>query len=368
MMQTKIRLGVLFGGQSAEHEVSIRSAKSVIEHLSSEKYDIFPIGIDKKGSWHFLKKEPFLLSLKQNYLPTFKENDPYFPLMAHQVSSKEIFFSPCYLKKRFDVIFPILHGPLGEDGTVQGLIELANLPYVGPDHLSSAICMDKGIMKDLLRAYGLPVAKYEILHQIDPIDEEGIIKAFGFPLFVKPAQMGSSVGVTKVHSKNELLPAIKEAFRYDERILIEEGIIGREIECSVIGNQEIEVSLPGEVIPSHEFYSYEAKYIDENGATFDLPAKLKPETIKEVQYLAIQAFKVLRCEGMARADFFLKNDGTLLINELNTIPGFTSISLYPKLWEISGLPYGQLMDRLIDLAFSRHQRKVFYRESGGIER
>lgn len=357
MMQTKIRLGVLFGGQSAEHEVSIRSAKSVIEHLDSKKYDVFPIGIDKKGSWHFLKKEPFLLSLKKNFLPTFKKDDPNFPLIAHKASPREILFSPCTLKKGFDVIFPILHGPLGEDGTVQGLIELANIPYVGPDHLSSAICMDKGIMKDVLRAHGLPVVKYQLLHQGEPIDEEGLIKTFGFPFFVKPAQLGSSVGISKVHSKEELFPAIKEAFQYDERILIEEGIDGREIECSLLGNETVEASLPGEIIPAHEYYSYEAKYLDEQGAAFELPAKLKPKKREEIQKLAIQAFKVLRCEGMARADFFLKKDGTVLINELNTIPGFTSISLYPKLWEVSGLPYGELIDRLIDLAISRYQRK-----------
>lgn len=357
MMQTKIRLGVLFGGQSAEHEVSIRSAESVIEHLNPEKYDVFPIGIDKRGSWHFLKKEPFLLSLKKNFLPTFREDDPHFPLMVHKASPREILFSPCSLKRGFDVIFPILHGPFGEDGTVQGLIELANLPFVGPDHLSSAICMDKGVMKDLLRAHELPVVKYQLLHMGDSIDEEGILDEFQFPFFIKPSQMGSSVGISKVHSKEELLPAIKEAFQYDERILIEEGIEGREIECSVLGNETIEASLPGEIIPSHEFYSYKAKYLDEQGVAFELPAKLDPQKTEEVRDLAIQAFKVLRCEGMARADFFLKNDGTLLINELNTIPGFTPISLYPKLWEISGLPYGQLIDRLVNLAFTRYKRK-----------
>lgn len=357
MMQTKIRLGVLFGGQSAEHEVSIRSAKSIIEHLSPQKYDVFPIGIDRRGSWHFLKKEPFLLSLKKNYLPTFQDNDPHFPLIAHKASPREILFSPCSLKRGFDVIFPILHGPLGEDGTVQGLIELANLPYVGPDHLSSAICMDKGVMKDLLRAHGLPVASYEVIHRKDPFDEERILRRFSFPFFVKPSQMGSSVGISKVHTKEKLLPAIEEAFRYDERILIEEGIEGREIECSVLGNENPTVSLAGEIIPSHEYYSYEAKYLDEKGAAFQLPADLSPKKMKEVQQLALKAFHVLRCEGMARADFFLKKDGTLLINELNTIPGFTSISLYPKLWEVSGLPYEELIDQLIELAIARHERK-----------
>lgn len=356
-MQTKIRLGVLFGGQSAEHEVSIRSAKSVFEHLDPNKYDVFPIGIDKKGSWHFLKGEPFLLALKNNFLPTFKKNDPHFPLLLQRVPAKEIFFSPCVLKRSLDVIFPVLHGPLGEDGTVQGLVELANIPYVGPNHLSSAICMDKGIMKEILKGSSLPTAAYKILHYRDPVDEQGIIQALNLPLFVKPSQMGSSVGISKVHTQEELLPAIREAFKYDERILIEEFIDGREIECSVLGNETPEASLPGEIIPTHEFYSYEAKYLDENGAHFVIPAKLSTKKIDEVKDLAIRAFNALRCEGMARVDFFLKKDGTLLLNELNTIPGFTSISLYPKLWETSGIPYSQLIDRLIELSIERHKRK-----------
>ncbi|QVL56787.1 MAG: D-alanine--D-alanine ligase [Simkaniaceae bacterium] len=361
-MQTKIRLGVLFGGQSAEHEVSIKSAKSVIENLDPEKYDIFPIGIDKKGSWHFLKAEPFLLALKNNFLPTFRKNDPHFPLLLQKVPAKEIFFSPCTLKASLDVIFPVLHGPFGEDGTVQGLVELANLPYIGPDHLSSAICMDKGIMKEILKGQGLPTPHYLVLHCSDPIDEQGIIEAFTLPLFVKPAQMGSSVGITKVHTQEELLPAIKEAFKYDERLLIEEFIEGREIECSILGNEDPKASLPGEIIPTHEFYSYEAKYLDEKGAHFVIPANLDAQKIKEVKYLAIKAFKALRCEGMARVDFFLKKDGSLLLNELNTIPGFTSISLYPKLWEASGISYPRLIDRLIELSIERYKRKKSFRK------
>ena len=278
-MQTKIRLGVLFGGQSAEHEVSIRSAKSVIEHLDPEKYDVFPIGIDKKGSWHFLKAEPFLVALKNNFLPTFKKSDPHFPLLLKKMPAKEIFFSPCTLKTSLDVIFPVLHGPFGEDGTIQGLVELANLPFVGPDHLSSAICMDKGIMKEILKGHALPIPHYLTLHCKDPIDEQGITEAFNLPLFVKPAQMGSSVGISKVHTQEELLPAIKEAFQYDERILIEEFIDGREIECSVLGNEAPGVSLPGEIIPTHEFYSYEAKYLDDNGAHLVIPAKLETQKV-----------------------------------------------------------------------------------------
>ncbi|WP_194848532.1 D-alanine--D-alanine ligase family protein [Candidatus Neptunochlamydia vexilliferae] len=314
-MQTKIRIGILFGGQSPEHEVSILSAESVMDHLDPEKYEVLPIKIDKKGRWE-----------------------------------KEI-FSPCALRAAFDVVFPVLHGPYGEDGTVQGLLELANIPYVGPDQLSSVLCMDKGVTKELLSAAGLPTPQYQIFRVGDPID------MLPFPLFVKPAQMGSSVGVSKVSDREALASAIEEAFKYSETILIEEGIEGKEIECSVMGNTDPIASLPGEVIPTHEFYSYEAKYLDENGAHFVLPAELSSEKREEVQRLAIAAFKALRCEGMARVDFFLKKDGTLLINELNTIPGFTTISLYPKLWEVSGLPYPELLDRLIELAFERHHRK-----------
>lgn len=326
MMQRKIRVGVLFGGQSEEHEVSIRSAQSVIEHLNRDKYEVYSIKIEKSGTWFF--------------------ND-------FQVSPEEIFFSPCVLKKTFDVIFPVLHGPYGEDGTVQGLVELAHLPYVGSGHLSSAMCMDKGVMKEMLNGAGLPTPKSLSLQSFDV---EKILDTFAFPLFVKPARLGSSVGISKVYSEEELLPALEESFKYDERILIEEGIEGQELEISILGNLDPRASLPGEIVPSHDFYSYEAKYLDENGARFVLPAKISPEKTKEIQELAIKAYKTMRCEGMARVDFFMETGGKLLINELNTIPGFTSISLYPKLWEVSGLSYSDLLCELVDLAIQRFNR------------
>lgn len=326
IMQRKIRVGVLFGGQSEEHEVSIRSAQSVIEHLNRDKYEVYPIKIEKSGTWFF---------------------------KDFQVSPEKIFFSPCVLKKNFDVIFPVLHGPYGEDGTVQGLVELAHLPYVGPDHLSSAMCMDKGVMKDMLNGAGLPTPKSLSLQSFDV---EKILDTFVFPLFVKPARLGSSVGISKVYSEEELLPALEESFKYDERIVIEEGIEGQELEISILGNLDPRASLPGEIIPTHDFYSYEAKYLDENGARFILPAKISPEKTKEIQELAIKAYKTMRCEGMARVDFFMEKGGNLLINELNTIPGFTSISLYPKLWEVSGLSYPDLLCELIDLAIQRFNR------------
>ncbi|MCB1106770.1 MAG: D-alanine--D-alanine ligase [Chlamydiia bacterium] len=330
-MQSRIRVGCLFGGQSPEHEVSVRSAQSILSQLDRQKYEVIPIKIDKNGTWYFL------------------EEQESFP--------GESLFSPCTLSQYLDVIFPILHGPNGEDGTVQGLARLANLPIVGPDCLSSAMCMDKGIMKELLKGAALPIPKYQVLHFTDAIEIADILSTFAFPLFVKPAAHGSSVGISKVKKEEELLPALEEAFTYDERVLIEEGIEGREIECSVLGNLNPKVSLPGEVIPTHEFYTYEAKYLDENGAFFELPAALPEKVTQELQSLAIAAFKTLRCEGMARIDFFLeKSSGRLLINELNTIPGFTSTSLYPKLWEISGIPYSTLLSELIDLAIERHHR------------
>ncbi|NGX50502.1 MAG: D-alanine--D-alanine ligase A [Chlamydiae bacterium] len=352
-----MRVGVLFGGQSAEHEVSIQSAKSIIENLDPEKYSILPIGIDKQGSWHFFEYDRFRLSLEENRSPTFQKNDPHFPLMQRKHSSRDILFSPCVLRESLDLIFPALHGPHGEDGSVQGLLQLANLPFIGSETLSSALCMDKAIMKDRLKGAGLPVPQYIALHRTDYIDADEIINELKLPLFVKPANLGSSVGINKVHTREEFWPSVREAFLYDEQIIIEEYVEGREIECAVLGNFDPIVSLPGEIIPTHEFYSYEAKYLDDNGAEFKLPAELEPLEIKEIQELSVAAFKVLRCEGMARIDFFIRKNGEILINELNTIPGFTSISLYPKLWEISGIPYSELIDRLIDLAIERFNRK-----------
>ena len=354
-MTKKIRVGILFGGQSAEHEVSLQSARSIIENIDKEKYEAVPIGIDKQGSWFFLTISQFLLPFEAERLPAFKGKEGH--LVPESIKAKDMFFSPCVLRESLDVIFPALHGPFGEDGTVQGLVRLANLPCVGPDVLSSALCMDKGFVKHLLRDAKLPTPQFKCLKLQEPIDTQDIIREIGLPLFVKPANLGSSVGISKVYREEELLDAIQGAFQYDEKVLIEEFIDGRELECSVLGNLDPIVSLPGEIIPQHEFYSYEAKYLDEEGALFELPAKLDSKTVNQLQHLAIQAFLMLECEGMARVDFFLRKDGKLFLNELNTIPGFTTISLYPKLWELSGIPYPELIDRLIQLALERHKRK-----------
>lgn len=357
-MEKKTRVGILFGGQSAEHEISLQSARSIIENIDYNKYEVVPIGINKEGSWYFLSVAHFLELFESERLPVFEKG------VSRELPSQAVFFSPCVLKQGLDVVFPILHGPYGEDGTVQGLLRLARLPFVGSDVLGSAVCMDKGIMKRLLKEAGFPTARFHSFHASDPIGTQTIVKALGLPLFVKPANMGSSVGINKVYQEEELAGAVHEAFRFDERIVIEEFIEGREIECSVLGGINPIASLPGEVIPQHDFYSYEAKYLDEQGALFTLPALLDAEKTREVQELAIQAFKSLQCEGMARVDFFLKKDGKLFINELNTIPGFTTISLYPKLWELSGIAYSELIDRLIEQAMESYERKRSVKNRG----
>lgn len=357
----KMCVGVLFGGRSAEHEISVQSSKFVVEHLDSNKYDLLPIGIDKGGKWFFFDGKRFRLSIKNNHVPTFSEKDPYFPLVFRTLSAQELLLAPCALQKMVDLIFPVLHGPYGEDGTIQGLMQLANIPYVGSNVLSSAMCMDKVIMKSVLKDAALPVVRYTSLHCVDSIDVDKIITKLKLPLFVKPTNLGSSIGIDKVHTKREFLSCVRRAFLYDEHVIIEECVEGREFECSVLGNIDPIVSLPGEIISSHEFYSYTAKYLDAQGATFKVPAHLDPCKVRTMQKLAIQAYKVLRCEGMARIDFFLKSSGEVIINELNTIPGFTAISLYPQLLQQSGVSFPELIDRLIHCAIDRFKRRAALR-------
>ena len=318
-MGKKITVGILFGGKSAEHEVSLQSAKNVTDAIDRSKYEPVQIKIDKDGSW----SRPF--------------ND-----------------------LAVDVVFPILHGPFGEDGTVQGLLKLAEIPFVGAGVLASAAAMDKDVMKRLLREAGLPIGKFRSLLSGDKIpDYEELVSELGSPLFIKPANMGSSVGISKVCSKDEYQGALNEAFKYDCKIVIEEFIPGRELECSVLGSPHsvIEASVVGEIKPSHDFYSYDAKYIDDKGAELIIPAGIPAETSLRLREIAIEAFKTLCCEGLARVDFFLKEDGGIIVNEINTMPGFTRISMYPKLWEASGLSYTRLIDRLIELALGRFEKE-----------
>jgi D-alanine-D-alanine ligase len=361
-MAKKIRVGVIFGGRSVEHEVSLVSAASVINALDKEKYDILPIGITPEGRWlssgealALLKEKGNIDDLPEHILVPDPRKRGLVPLRN---SSAEVSPHP------IDVIFPVLHGTYGEDGTIQGLFELAEIPYVGSGVLGSALGMDKVVQKQLLREAELPVTPdiWFYLEEFLRAQRKliaSIERKLGYPCFVKPANLGSSVGISKAHDRKELIRAIQYAGEYDLKVLVEKGIEqAREIECSVLGNEDPIASVPGEVIPSNEFYDYDAKYVD-GKSTSVIPAKLPRSVATKVQRYAVDGFKVLNCSGMARVDFLVtKRRNRIYLNELNTIPGFTSISMYPKLWQASGLSYPELLDRLIQLAFERHQAKA----------
>lgn len=354
----KIRVGIIFGGKSAEHEVSLQSAKNVIDAINKDKYDVVLIGIDKTGQWLLEKPANYLLNANNPKLIALNESSYDVALVPTANASQLINRSSQTSLGKLDVVFPVLHGTYGEDGTIQGMLKLLDIPFVGPSVLGSAVGMDKDVMKRLLRDAGLPIADFITISQSDANDVQfaDVVDRLGLPVFVKPANLGSSVGVSKAANEEEFRHAVNEALDFDTKILIEEYINGREIECSVLGNEDPIASLPGEVIPKHEFYSYEAKYIDENGATVEVPAQLPHDVIEQIQELAVKTFKALCCEGMARVDFFLEQDHNVIVNEINTIPGFTKISMYPKLWEASGISYTELIDRLITLAVQRHER------------
>ncbi len=360
-MKKKTRVGIVFGGQSAEHEVSLQSAENVIEAIDHEKYEIVLIGIDKEGGWHLQQTAHFLKNAEDPKTISLSTTEGKLAVVPERDTHKIMSLSNQDEVGAIDVVFPILHGTYGEDGTVQGLLKLADIPFVGAGVLGSAIGMDKDVMKRLLRDAGIPVAHSLVFNHATRtgIDFHDVVETLGLPLFVKPANLGSSVGVSKVASEEEFTAAVADAFKYDRKMLIEECIRGREIECSVLGNEEPMASLPGEIIPAqkHGFYSYASKYLDENGATLEIPAKLPEHLVKTVQELAVKAFTVLCCEGMARVDCFVTPDERVVINEINTIPGFTRISMYPKLWEASGISYTDLIDRLIQLALERHEQE-----------
>lgn len=355
----KIHVAVLFGGKSAEHEISVISAKNVVAALDPNKYEVTLIGIDKTGVWHLEQIQNLLQ--QTSVLPNLNQAQNGVALMPGKRSDLFMCQQQATSLNHIDVVFPVLHGPLGEDGTVQGLLKIADVPFVGPGVLSSSVCMDKDVMKRLLRDAGLPVAKFLVFrkHERTQLNFGAIEQELGLPFFIKPANLGSSVGISKVHNEAEFLPALTEAFSYDNKIIIEEFTPGREIECAVLGNDNnMQAALPAEIIPQHEFYSYEAKYLDPNGAKLEVPAKLAPDIVKKFQSLAIQAAQALCCEGMARVDCFLQGDGNIYINEVNTIPGFTAISMYPASWIASGINYAQLIDYLIKLAIERHQQEA----------
>lgn len=347
-----IKVGLFFGGQSAEHEVSLQSAHNIFAALDQKKYRPFLFAISKTGQWYLAPPINFLLQPQdpKNITLNLKICQPiafipgnrgqFINLKTHQIDS-------------IDLAFPILHGPFGEDGSIQGFLKAINLPFVGADILGSAVGMDKDIMKRLLQAANLPIAKFLTLTESSPLTYSQIITQLGIPFFVKPANLGSSIGISKVNDESQYLLALQQAFTHDPKAILETNIIGREIECSVLGNQPSQISLPGEIIPHHDFYSYDAKYLDANGATFKIPAPLSPTLTQKIQTLALQTFETLCCRDFARVDFFLQANEQIFINEINTIPGFTSISMYPQLWEKSGLSYPDLIDRLLQFAWQR---------------
>ena len=333
-MSKRIRVAVLLGGRSSEHEISLNSARSVLHALDPERYETVTVEIGRDGRWELGSGSDDGSVAETLPVPTSK-----VPATLGEV----------------DVVFPVLHGPFGEDGTVQGLLELADVPYVGAGVLGSALAMDKDVFKAVMRDRGIPVTRNITLREGQAPENP-----FGYPVFVKPARLGSSVGITKVNSEDQLPAAVELAFRHDEKVLVEEFVPGVEVECGVLGNEKPLASLPGEIV-SHGFqgtdwYDYSAKY-DEGGMDLIVPPRLPQETIERVQDIAVRSFVAGECEGMARVDFFVRDDGEVLLNELNTIPGFTATSVYAKLFEKSGIPYPELVDRLVQLALERHERR-----------
>jgi D-alanine-D-alanine ligase len=354
----KIRVGIVFGGRSAEHEVSLQSAKNVLEALDRQKYEPVLIGIDREGRWRLDEQTKALFESARPLGNLTADSPREVALVARGEHSRLLDLSHDSELGKMDVVFPVLHGPYGEDGSVQGLCRLANMPCVGAGILGSAVGMDKDVMKRLLRDAGIPIARFATILRGGPAPLFAVLKAdLGTPLFVKPANLGSSVGISRVDSAAGYEKALAAAFQYDTKVVVEENITAREIECAVLGNADPQASIPGEIVTGggHNFYDYDAKYTDEHGAELRIPAPLDPALTGKVRAMALHAFTVLCCEVMARVDMFVKDTGEVLVNEINTIPGFTRISMYPKLWEASGISYTQLVDRLITLAMERHQ-------------
>jgi D-alanine-D-alanine ligase len=335
--KARLRVAVLAGGRSSEHEISLASAASVREALDPARYEVSTIDIARDGRWQ-------IGAGKREELPAAGGTSvETLPVVADS--------APAEALGQIDVVLPILHGPFGEDGTVQGLLELAGIPYVGAGVAASALCMDKDLCKAVLRDRGIPVAKNVTIRNGDPVRHP-----FPYPVFVKPARLGSSVGISKVHGEEELADAIALARRHDDKVLVEELVEGVEVECSVLGNRDPIASVVGEIVAHAEWYDYAAKY-DEGGMDLVIPARISPAETEEVRRLAVEAFVATECEGMARIDFFVRPDGEVVVNEINTIPGFTATSVYTKLFDASGIPYAALLDRLIELALERHERR-----------
>lgn len=348
----KKKISIVFGGRSSEHEVSLRSALNIYNALDKNKFEAYLIGISKQGTWYLLSEK--------NLTETTALND--IDLKSYTAVSLISFESKSYIfnlktneKISFDCAFPIVHGTNGEDGTLQGLFKMMNVPFVGCGVLGSALCMDKEYMKIAMSFANIPNSKFEVLHKNRTHHFSALSKNLGLPFFIKPANAGSSVGVHKIKSENDFIKKLSDAFQYDHKIIAEEFIQGREIECSVMGlNQSPQAATPGELVVKHEFYSYEAKYLDDNGAEIIIPAKLTATETEKIRSLAVRTYTALNCDGLARVDFFMRADGSLIVNELNTLPGFTKISMYPMMWQAHGLNYSDLITKLIELAFDKY--------------
>lgn len=360
-MTHKIRVGVIFGGRSGEHEVSLVSATSIINALDPSKYEVVPVGITKEGKW--LSSAEVLHALRSGMTELTAGEKMVLPDPTRKGLVAVSGPGGTQGETRLDVIFPVIHGTYGEDGILQGLLELAGIPYVGAGVLASSVGMDKVVQKELFRLAKIPIAPFFSFITPDyHSNTKKIIsiieKKIGYPCFIKPANSGSSVGISKSHNRKELVHDIEYAAQYDRKLIVERGVRNaREIECSVLGNDSPRASIPGEIIPSNEFYDYDAKYIDGKSIAV-IPAKLPATVVRKIQAMAIQAFKIIDCSGMARVDFFVsRRSGGIYLNEINTIPGFTSISMYPKMWEASGVSYAQLLDELIRLAIERYEQR-----------
>jgi D-alanine-D-alanine ligase len=360
----KMKLGVLYGGRSGEHEVSLQSARSVLAALDRSRYEIVEIGITLQGEW--LVGDGVMQALesrsgKGQRAAMIAEPGPCRIWEVRDGKGAEELCLKIF--REVDVLFPVLHGTFGEDGTLQGLLEMAEVPYVGAGVLASSVAMDKALFKNLMRAHGIPMVEYmlcgrgEVAHEVEDVIRRAEALA-PYPLFTKPANLGSSVGIMRCNNRSDLLEGLAEAARFDRRVVVERGVDAREIEVSVLGNDKPEASTPGEVIPSREFYSYESKYVDGTSQLL-IPAPIPPETAAEVKRLAVEAYRAIDGSGLSRVDFLLERPtGKLFLSEINTMPGFTSISMYPKLWEASGLPYAALLDRLVALALERHADRI----------
>ncbi|QHA86125.1 D-alanine--D-alanine ligase [Serratia rhizosphaerae] len=355
---TKRRVGVIFGGKSAEHEVSLQSAKNIVDAIDKEKFDVTLLGIDKQGQWHINDASNYLLHAENPALIALNHSNKNVALVPGQESSQLIEADSANVIGQLDVVFPIVHGTLGEDGSLQGLLRMANIPFVGAGVLGSAVSMDKDVTKRLLRDAGLEVAPFVTLTRSNRAQYsfEQLSEQLGSPLFIKPANQGSSVGVSRVSDRAGYEQAVALAFSFDHKVLVESAIVGREIECAVLGNDQPQASLCGEIVLSDEFYSYDTKYINEQGAQVVVPAAISEQASDKIREVALRAFRALDCLGMARVDVFLTADERVVVNEINTLPGFTNISMYPKLWAASGMSYSQLITTLIELALARHQQ------------